>query len=132
MYSFKAFMEDSQEVLRKIMASPNQPKNRDWEKYADTWDVKGNFVEKKIPTEYLLKLIQDRKLRTSASSSEEGIAEKIKSKNLNAVIITKPSGYHAYPLVAVDGNHSLAAAVRSKIPEIDVLISPNAAAYLGI
>lgn len=133
--TFKDFLENDipdQEVLGMIQASPNMAQNTsanyDWDRYQSRWGVNGGFRRAKIQTHNLIKLIQNGYCKLS-KTSEDGIQSKMQG-TLNPVIITRPRN-EPFVLAVVDGSHSLMAAWNNKADTVDVIVSADAAQWLG-
>ncbi len=109
--SFNQFLTAT-EVLNKIKQSP-QFKNReiDWEKYADRWEIQGEFTQAEVDPEILKKLINSQWLLTvQAKNINQETVKNKEGGNLNDIIIANRSNGQ---MIVVDGNHSLVAAIRS-------------------
>lgn len=139
--SFRKFVEEAEEVLKMIQASPNHQAKIDsgvadqsyWDKYRDRWGVHGEFVEMKMPVSYLVNLIDNERKMYISKYDDKEVQAKQMARRFNKVIITRSTSSGApVPLVVVDGTHSLVAAARNKEAEIDVIISRDALTYLGI
>lgn len=123
------------EVLGMIRQSPQMAASgrspEQWSDYADRWGVAGNFRRIDMPVAELVRLIRQNYCRLSSSLSQADIEAKMAAKQYNAVILTK-ARQGGYPLAILDGSHSLVAAHRAGVVTLPVLVSDEAARYLGL
>lgn len=136
MGSFRLFVENhslhADDILKIIRNSPqhrNAPDNYDWDRYRERWAVQGDFIRGTIAPDALIKLHRDQRCQLS-KVDEQTVLDRMKSKRYNTVVITSPDSY-TFPLVVMDGTHSLIAAWRNKEKQVPVIASLAAANYLG-
>jgi hypothetical protein len=118
--------------MDKIKSSP-QFSNRDvdWDKYAERWNIKGDFTQAKVSPEQLKKLINSQWLSMvqNVKIDDADVQKKINSGKRNAIIISQRPGGQ---MVVVDGNHSLVAAARSGDKSVDVIFPKGREKDFGV
>lgn len=113
--------ESASDALARVQASPNQPNDRDWERYASTFGMEdGKFHHVEIPTEQLAKNLESGHLRRSNSVNPKTVDEKVQSGDRNPVVITHEPGKGS---LVVDGNHSLQAAIKGGDKTVKAIVS---------
>lgn len=112
--------ESASSVIERVKASPNQPEDRNWERYADQFGIDGDFHHVEIPTDHLVKNLNSGHLRRSNTLNQDTVIKKIKSGDRNPVIITQEPGRQH---LVVDGNHSLQAAINNGDKHVQAIVS---------
>lgn len=113
--------ESASDALARVQASPNQPKDRDWERYASTFGMEdGKFHHVEIPTDQLAQNLESGHLRRSNSVNPKTVDEKVQSGDRNPIVITHEPGKGS---LVVDGNHSLQAAIKGGDKTVKAIVS---------